>query len=185
MSVGSCSSTIRMPSPIACGVPAGTNTTSPAATSSSCIASSIAPASCVRIHPRQLAQLDVALERGVHRGAALGLDDPPRLRLAVAAAERLAGEGPAGVEVHGQALAGVEQLDEQRRVGAEAGDVLGAEVGLRVGRMASRTSVPSSSRLSPRSSSPKVVLTAPSHSSGMWSESSSIPRSAAIRGPPA
>ena len=48
-------------------------------------------------------------------------------------AECLAGEGASGVEVHGQALPGVEQLDEQARVGAEALDVLGAQVGLGLG----------------------------------------------------
>ncbi len=69
----------------------------------------------------------------MHRGAALGLDDVPRLGLAVAEAEVVAGERAAGVEVDGQALAGVEQLDQQGRVGAEARDVLGAEVGLGVG----------------------------------------------------
>ena len=88
----------------------------------------------LRAHPlAHLAQLDVALERGVHRGAALGLDDDPGLGLAVAEAEVVAGERAAGVEVDGEALAGVEQLDQQGGVGAEARDVLRAEVGLGVG----------------------------------------------------
>ena len=50
-----------------------------------------------------------------------------------AQAEVLARERAARVVVDGQALAGVEQLDEQRGVGAEAGDVLGAEARLGVG----------------------------------------------------
>jgi hypothetical protein len=47
--------------------------------------------------------------------------------------ERLARDGAARVEVHRQALAGIEQLGQQARVGAETGDVLGAQPRLRIG----------------------------------------------------
>jgi hypothetical protein len=87
------------------------------------------------------------------------------------------------VEVDGQPLAGVEQLHQQRRVGAVAGDVLGPRNASGSASMASRTSVPSARREGPREPS-KVVLTAPTHSSGVWS-AGCTPRSAAIRSPPA
>ena len=92
-----------------------------------------------------LARLRVASTRGPWRarssclkptrtaGAGLGLEDDPRLGLAVVEAQLALGERAAGVEVHRQALAGVEQLGQQRRVGAVAGDVLGPEPPLRVG----------------------------------------------------
>ena len=51
-SVGSWSSTSRIPAPIACGVPAGTRIASPAPTGISCIAPSIAAESWMRIHSR-------------------------------------------------------------------------------------------------------------------------------------
>ena len=51
-SVGSWSSTSRIPAPIACGVPAGTKTASPAPTGISCIAASIASESWARIQSR-------------------------------------------------------------------------------------------------------------------------------------
>ena len=67
------------------------------------------------------------------RGLGLGLHDDPRLGLPVAQTELLARERAAGMEVHGQALAGVQQLDEKGRIGAEALDVPGAEPALGVG----------------------------------------------------
>ena len=89
------------------------------------------------------------------------------------------------MEVHGQALAGVEQLDEQGRIGPKRATCAGPSQRSGSAATASRTSVPSCRRLRPRVSEPNVVLTAPSHSSGMWSDSSSTPRKAAIRAPPA
>ena len=77
---------------------------------------------------------DVLAEAG--RDARVGLrrgDDDPRLGLAVPGAQRAAGEGVVRVDVDGQPLAGVEQLDEQRRVGAAAGRVVRAEERDRVG----------------------------------------------------
>ena len=44
------------------------------------------------------------------------------------------GERVVGVDVDGQALAGVQELDQQRRVRASAGGVVRAEEGDRVGR---------------------------------------------------
>ena len=105
-----------MPAPIACGVPAGTKIASPARDRQ--LVHRVEhrarrPARASTRAPRR------APRRGVqptpHGGVRLGLDDQPRLGLAVRAAERLAGERAAGVEVDRQALAGVEQLDEQAR----------------------------------------------------------------------
>ena len=63
-----------------------------------------------------------------------GLQDEPRLGLAVARAEEPGGEVAVGVEVHDEALPRVEDLDEQRRVDAVAGDVIGPEEAVRVRR---------------------------------------------------
>ena len=57
-------------------------------------------------------------------------DDDPGLGLAVRQAEPLAREGIVRMHVHGQPLAGVEQLDEQLRVGASPGGVIGPEEAL-------------------------------------------------------
>src|ERR1700761_7384418 len=53
------------------------------------------------------------------------------------------GEVAIGMEVHDQALGGVEDLDEQRRVGTVPGDVLRPEEGLRreTDRVAERLAV--------------------------------------------
>ena len=55
----------------------------------------------------------------------------------------LAGERAVGVVMDGQALAGVEQLDQQRGIGAEARDVAGAQPRLGIGgqRVADERSV--------------------------------------------
>ena len=85
-------------------------------------------------HPfAQLVELQRPREPHVDRGLGLGLHDDPRLGLPVAQTELLARERAAGMEVHGQALAGVQQLDEKGRIGAEALDVPGAEPALGVG----------------------------------------------------
>ena len=84
----------------------------------------------LRPHPAgQLVDADVPREPQVHAG---GLEHHPGLGLAVREPEVLGGERDVRVGVHRQALAGVEQLDQQRRVGAERGDVLGTEPGDRV-----------------------------------------------------
>ena len=89
-----------------------------------------------------------------------------------------------GVVVDGQALAGVEQLDQQRGARAEARGMLGAEPSLGIGGQRVADEAPSGMRLSPRSVSPKSVDAEPIHSSGEWSPPTSIPRSSAIAGPP-
>ena len=88
------------------------------------------------------------------------------------------------MHVDGQPLAGVEQLDEQLRVGASAGGVVGAEEAQRVRRQGIASSRPSGRRLSPSSRSPKTVVVEPTHSSGTRSPALSTPRSAAIASPP-
>ncbi len=70
--------------------------------------------------------LDRLAEADVHGRAGLRLEDQPGLGLAPRRAEPGARELPARVQVHGQALAGVQQLDEQSGVGAEAAHVGGA-----------------------------------------------------------
>jgi hypothetical protein len=68
----------------------------------------------------------------VHPGVLVGGDHVPGLGLAVAAAEVASCPGSVGVQVDGEALAGVEQFDEQARVGSEVRDVLGPEPGPRL-----------------------------------------------------
>ena len=99
-----------------------------------CSAASISSASWRSTQPRTVAGSSRLARADVDGRAGLGLEDDPRLGLAEAQAEVLAGERAAGVEVDRQALAGVEQLDQQRGVGAVALDVVGAEEALGVGR---------------------------------------------------
>ena len=69
--------------------------------------------------------------------------------------------------VHREALAGVEQLDEQRRVGPVAAHVRRVRGRPRDRPRSRRGAVrPSASRVSPRSSSPKIVVVEPTQSSG-------------------
>ena len=76
---------------------------------------------------------DVVLEADVNPRARLGGDDDPRLGLAELGAQVLAGERAVGVHVDGQALAGVQQLDQERGIGPEALDVRRSEPRLGVG----------------------------------------------------
>jgi hypothetical protein len=112
-------------------------------------------------------EVERLLEADVDGRAGLGLEDEPRLGLAVAEAEVLAGEGAARVVVDGEALAGVEELDQQGGVGAVPGDVLGAEERLGVGV-------------------DRVLEDGaePTQSSGRPSSPSGTPRRASIRAPP-
>ena len=132
------------PSPIACGVPAGTKIASPASTGMGFSAPSSASWSCSRTQRSSVAAVDVLTPAGRDaRVVARGRDDDPRLGLAVWRAQRVAGEGVVRVDVDGQALAGVEQLDEQPRIGAEPRGVLGAEErdGVRGRRVAQQAAV--------------------------------------------
>jgi hypothetical protein len=61
------------------------------------------------------------------------IDDVPRLGLAVGQAEMTASELAIGVQMHGKALAKVEELHEHLDVGAIAGHVCGPEPGSGVG----------------------------------------------------
>ena len=89
--------------PIACSVPAGTSTASPAATGTRCSAASISSASWRSTQPRTVVGVERLARPDVDGGVGLGLEDDPRLGLAEAHAEVLAGErggrggsGPAG-----------------------------------------------------------------------------------------
>jgi hypothetical protein len=62
----------------------------------------------------------------------LRVEDQPRLGLPEVGAKVFPGEVATRVEVHGEALAGIEQLDQQAGVRAKCGDVLGTEEALRV-----------------------------------------------------
>ena len=74
-----------------------------------------------RTHAASVVGGDVVAEPDVHRGAGVrGADDDPGLGLPERGAEVLGREGAVRVDVDRQPLAGVEQLHEQRRVGAEA-----------------------------------------------------------------
>ncbi len=88
------------------------------------------------------------------------------------------------MHVHGQPLAGVEQLDEQLWVGAPLAAWSGPRKPAGSAATASRSSRPSASGLKPSSRSPKTVVVEPTHSSGVRSPASAVPRSAAIAAPP-
>ena len=91
----------------------------------------------------------------------------------------LARKGAVGVEVDGKALAGVEQLDEHGRIGAERGDVLRPEIAI-----ASRSRRPSGSVVSPSGAESRIVVVEPTQSSGTWSPAIASPRNRAIASPP-
>ena len=84
-----------------------------------------------------------------------------------------------------QPLPGVEQLDQQGRLGAERRGVVRPEeaFGVVTQRVA-HAAVPSGSRASPISSWFRAVAAEPIQSSLWWSPISSSPRNAAIFGPP-
>ena len=117
--------------------------------------------------PGQPTGVHVLAEAQVHdRVGAVAADDHPGLGLAPRAAEVAAGEVAVRVAVDGQALAGVQQLDQQRRVVA---------VGLGVARprkpsgsepIASRSVRPSSSRVRPSPADPNAAVVEPTQSSG-------------------
>ena len=91
----------------------------------------------VLVHePRtQLGGLDLAVEAEIDvRVRIRRPDDDPGLGLPERRSEVDAGKRAIGMAVHRQALAGVEQLHQERGVGTEAGDVRGAEELFRVGR---------------------------------------------------
>ena len=130
----------------------------------------------------ELVDADVPREPEVHPG---GLEHHPRLGLAVREAQVLGRERDVGVGVHGQALAGVEQLDQQRGVGAVRGDVLGPSHATGSASIASRSSRPSGSAVRPTGSCPNTAVVEPTQSSGSWLAAGPVPRSSAIWRPPA
>ena len=143
-SVGSWSSTSSTPWPMACGIPAGTSTVSPAATGTVLRLASSASTRWAVDQLGQPAGVHGLAEAQVHDGLGdVGADDDPGLGLAPGAAEVAAGEVAVRVAVDGQALAGVQQLDQQRRVVAVGLGVAPAEEALRVGldRLAQRAPV--------------------------------------------
>ena len=117
-------------------------------TGSGCSAPSIASVSCVA-RPSARASRASRSSRKPTRdlGARLGLERSSHASVLPYGERRGApGERAARVDVDGQALAGVEQLDEQRRVGAAAGDVRpGRGSASGSAATASRRSVPSGS----------------------------------------
>jgi len=85
-------------------------------------------------HPAgQLVLLDVTAEPEVDDRVRGGLDDDPRLGLAVRRGQVRPREAPVRVDVERQPLPRVEELDEDRGIGAVPGDVRGAEPALRLG----------------------------------------------------
>ena len=149
----------------------------------------------VRQHPRrvlgvdllgQQRRVDVLAEPDPHgRVVALGLEHVPGLGLAVAGVQVVARERPGRVDVHGQPLARVEQLDQQADVGGTGRGVRRARPADRVGRdqVGEQRRRPAM-RLRPTSGSPARCTVAASHSSGRRGEGSGTPRSAASRSPP-
>ena len=125
-SVGSWSSRMRTPSPMAWGCPAGTRTASPAVTAIG-LSAARRRSSCASTRSSSSASESSVPEPHPDRGARFGDEDDPGLGLAVVAVEVGDGELAARVRVDGQALTAVEQLGEQVRVAAEAHDVLLAE----------------------------------------------------------
>ena len=156
-SVGSWSSAMRIPSPIAWGTPAGTKTASPALTGTG-LQRAEEGVVVLRVDPgAQRVRRDLLAPADGHLRAVARREDDPRLGLAEVQPEVLVRERVVGMVVHGQALAGVQQLDQERGARAEARGVGGAEPPSGSAASASRTRPPSGMRLSPRSLSPKSV----------------------------
>ena len=65
---------------------------------------------------REPALADLLAPPDPHRRVFVGLQDVPRLRLAVSAAEVLRGVLPGGMHVHGQTLAGIQELHQHTGV---------------------------------------------------------------------
>ena len=73
--------------------------------------------SILRLHQfREPVSADLLAPPDPHRGVVVGFQDVPRLGLAVGAAEVLRGVFPGGMHVHGQPLAGIQELHEHTGV---------------------------------------------------------------------
>ena len=127
-SVGSCSSARNTPGPMACGVPGRHQHAVPGADRYP-VQRADQRGHVLAGHPAsQYASRDVVAEAQVDTGVfGAGGEHDPGFRLAVRAAQVGPAVGLVGVAVHGQPLAGVEQLDQQAGIGAVGRDVLGAE----------------------------------------------------------
>ncbi len=131
--MGSWSSAMRIPSPIAWGTPAGTKTASPALTATGLSAPSRASWSWASTQARSVSCAIVLAPADGHLRAVARREDDPGLGLAEVQSEVLVRERVVGMVVHRQALAGVQQLDQQRGARAEARGVLGPEPSLGIG----------------------------------------------------
>lgn len=69
-------------------------------------------------------------EADAHSGCSIGLEDDPRLGFPEGRSEVSPSEGIIGMEVNRKPFACIEQLDEQRDVCSESGNVLGTEISL-------------------------------------------------------
>ena len=88
--------------------------------------------SILRLHQlREPVSADLLAPPDPHRGVVVGFQDVPRLGLAVGAAEVLRGVLPGGMHVHGQALAGIQELHEH--TGVARFSVIAAEPAAGVG----------------------------------------------------
>ena len=97
-----------------------------------------------------------------------------------------AGEVAVRVEVDREPFAGMQQLDQQRRVGAVGVGVALAQEALQVRLIASPRLRPSSSRVRPSPADPKAVVVEPTQSSGRNAPPASgvLPRSSSMAAPP-
>jgi hypothetical protein len=138
-----------------------------------------------RHHPCQAVGVDVVAQPEVHRRR----EDVPGLGLAVRAAEMSGREGIVGVGVHREALAGIEELHEQTRIGAPPLRVRTAQPVHGVGRdgvaqQDAGTARPSGSTVRPVRASPATVVVEAIQSSGSRPAGGGSARNAQMRAPP-
>jgi len=135
-------------------------------------------------HPGgQLGGLDVAWRTQMHVRVRLGRDDHPGFGLTVRRGQMIRREPAVRVHVQRQALPGVEQLDQHRRIVAVRRDVRAAEPPERLGAIASASSRPSGRADCPAVPSANRLVVDATQSSGRSGRSVTA-RNAAIRPAP-
>src|SRR3954464_5625848 len=183
-SVGSWSSAMRIPSPIACGTPAGTKTASPALTGTGLSAPRRASWSWASTHapsvsPAIASRQPTATSAPSRAARTIQASVLPKSSPRCSCANGWSGwwctgrRSPASSSLTRSA-----GLAPKRAAWAAPSHPSGSEAS------ASRTRPPSGRRLSPRSLSPKRVVAEPIHSSGEGAPPTAIPRSTAIARPP-
>ncbi len=120
------------PAATVCGSPAGTSIASPGRTTLVCRAPSRAALSRFATHDETCSRRHRLLEADADLATLRGVEHVPGLGLAVGEPEMGPRERPVRVQVDGQALVEVEQLDEHLGVGPEPGQVIGTEPRLRI-----------------------------------------------------